>query len=124
MMTMTEAPQKSDKKFEGGPGLGGGPPYSPHVSQREKLFCKTPFFRQRLRNLSAENTKQTVFSEVNEMKKNFTPKLFGLALTTALTLTTLTACGGGTGTAAAPGGVSSPTPRSRRPPTAAWAPCC
>ena len=30
------------------------------------------------------------------MKKNFTPKLFGLALTTALTLTTLTACGGGT----------------------------
>ena len=41
------------------------------------------------------------------MKKNFTPKLFGLALTTALTLTTLTACGGGTGTAAAPGGVSS-----------------
>ena len=25
------------------------------------------------------------------MKKNFTPKLFGLALTTALTLTTLTA---------------------------------
>ena len=87
--------------------MGGGPPYSPHVSQREKLFCKTPFFRQRLRNLSAENTKQTVFSEVNEMKKNFTPKLFGLALTTALTLTTLTACGGGTGTAAAPGGVSS-----------------
>ena len=41
------------------------------------------------------------------MKKNFTPKLFGLALTTALTLTTLTACGGGTGTAAAPGGASS-----------------
>ena len=41
------------------------------------------------------------------MKKNFTPKLFGLALTTALTLTTLTACGGATGTAAAPGGASS-----------------
>ena len=36
------------------------------------------------------------------MKKNFTPKLFGLALTTALTLTTLTACGGGT-TALQPG---------------------
>ena len=32
------------------------------------------------------------------MKKNFTPKLFGLALTAALALTTLTACGNSTGT--------------------------
>ena len=59
------------------------------------------------------------------MKKNFTPKLFGLALTTALTLTTLTACGGGT-TALQPGtdaqGAASPPPR--RAPPQAWAPCC
>ena len=37
------------------------------------------------------------------MKKNFTPKLLGLALTAALTLT---ACGGGAGTAAIPGGTA------------------
>lgn len=36
------------------------------------------------------------------MKKNSTPKLFGLALTTALALTTLTACGSSTGTSASP----------------------
>ena len=35
------------------------------------------------------------------MKKTFTPKLFGLALTTALALTSLTACGNSAGTAAA-----------------------
>ena len=34
------------------------------------------------------------------MKKNFTPKLVGLALTAALTLTALTACGNKTGTTA------------------------
>ena len=43
------------------------------------------------------------------MKKNFTPKLFGLALTTALTLTTLTACGGGTtGTTETPANTETP----------------
>ena len=36
------------------------------------------------------------------MKKNFTPKLFGLALTAALALTTLTACGNSAGAAARP----------------------
>ena len=36
------------------------------------------------------------------MKKNFTPKLVGLALTAALTLTALTACGNKTGTTAVP----------------------
>ena len=36
------------------------------------------------------------------MTKNFTPNLFGLALTATLTLTTLTACGGSAGTAEAP----------------------
>ena len=41
------------------------------------------------------------------MKKNFTPKLFGLALTTALTLTTLTACGTNAGTTATPDHTSS-----------------
>ena len=44
------------------------------------------------------------------MKKNFTPKLFGLALTAALTLTTLAACGNGAGMAANPETESSSTP--------------
>ncbi len=42
------------------------------------------------------------------MKKNFTPKLFGLALTAALTLTALTACSSGTGTPASGGSDSTP----------------
>ena len=37
------------------------------------------------------------------MKKNFAPKLLGLALTAALALTSLTACGGSTGTTSLPG---------------------
>ena len=44
------------------------------------------------------------------MKKNFTPKLFGLALTAALTLTTLAACGNGAGMAGNPETESSSTP--------------
>ena len=42
------------------------------------------------------------------MTKNFTPKLFGLALTAALTLTALTACGSSAGTAASPDAGTAP----------------
>ena len=56
MMMTTEAPQKIQINFENGPGFRGGPPYPPSVSQREKqFFQETPFFRQRLRNLPAED---------------------------------------------------------------------
>ena len=44
------------------------------------------------------------------MKKNFTPKLFGLALTAALTLTTLTACGSPAGTETSQGAADNSGP--------------
>ena len=44
------------------------------------------------------------------MKKNFTPKLFGLALTAALTLTALTACGNSAGMDTPPDGAGSTNP--------------
>ena len=49
------------------------------------------------------------------MKKNVAPKLFGLALTTALTLTALTACGDGAGTAVTPGGTGSTSATLQEP---------
>ena len=44
------------------------------------------------------------------MKKNATPKLFGLALTAALTLTTLTACGSPAGTGSSQGAADNTEP--------------
>ena len=44
------------------------------------------------------------------MKKNFTPKLFGLALTAALTLTALTACGSPAGTETSQGAADNSGP--------------
>ena len=44
------------------------------------------------------------------MKKNTNTKLFGLALTTALALTTLTACGRSAGTASLPGNSNTTAP--------------
>ena len=44
------------------------------------------------------------------MKKNSTPKLFGLALTAALTLATLTACGSPAGTGSSQGAAGNSEP--------------
>ena len=57
------------------------------------------------------------------MKKNTYAKLFGLALTAALTVTALTACGGAPRRRRFP---TTPPPPLwyRRAPPAAWAPCC
>ena len=53
--------QKIQKNFAEAPVFRVEVRILPHVSQRENFFQKTPFFRQRLRNLGTENTKQTVF---------------------------------------------------------------
>ena len=55
-MTATDRPQKFQNIFSAAPGFPARHPYHLSVSQREKnFFERTPFFGQRLRNLSAED---------------------------------------------------------------------